>query len=69
MEQLSKDLSSYKIIDVRDVNEYQNGHIANALNFPISLSYDDKSINGKLTEPNKIQEILRKLGLRFLLNE
>lgn len=63
MEQLSKDLSSYKIIDVRDVNDYQNGHIANALNFPISLSYDDKSITGKLTEPNKIQEILRKLGL------
>lgn len=63
MEQLSKNISNYKIIDVREVNLYQEGHIINALNLPISLSYDDKSINGKLTEPNKMQEIIRKLGI------
>lgn len=63
MEQLSKNISTYKIIDVRTIDEYNQGHIKNALNFPISLSYDDKSVNGKLTEPNKMQEILRKLGL------
>ncbi len=63
MEQLSKNISNYKIIDVREANLYQDGHILNALNFPIALSYDDKSINGKLTEPNKMQEIIRKLGI------
>lgn len=63
MDQLSKNISTYKIIDVRPQTDYQQGHIKNALNFPISLTYDDKSINGKLTEPNKMQNILRKLGL------
>jgi thiosulfate/3-mercaptopyruvate sulfurtransferase len=63
MEQLSKNISNYKIIDVREVNLYQEGHINNALNLPVALSYDDKSINGKLTEPNKMQEIIRKLGI------
>lgn len=63
MEQLSKNISNYKIIDVREVNLYQEGHISNALNLPVALSYDDKSINGKLTEPNKMQEIIRKLGI------
>ncbi len=63
MDQLSKNISTYKIIDVRPQTDYQQGHIKNALNFPISLTYDDKSVNGKLTEPNKMQNILRKLGL------
>lgn len=63
MEQLSKNILNYKIIDVREVNLYQEGHISNALNLPVALSYDDKSINGKLTEPNKMQEIIRKLGI------
>lgn len=63
MEQLSKNISNYKIIDVREVNLYQEGHISTALNLPVALSYDDKSINGKLTEPNRMQEIIRKLGI------
>ncbi|MDZ7819526.1 MAG: rhodanese-like domain-containing protein [Aliarcobacter sp.] len=63
MNQLSKNISNYKIIDVRPETQYQQGHIKNALNFPVSLTYDDKSVNGKLTEPSKMQNILRKLGL------
>lgn len=63
IEELSKNISSYKIIDVRSETEYQEGHIENALNFPIALTFDNKSSNGKLTEPNKMQEFLRKLGL------
>ncbi len=63
MDQLSKDISTYKVIDVRTETDYQQGHIKNALNFPISLTYDNNSLNGKLTEPNKMQDILRKLGL------
>ena len=59
IEQLSRDISSYKVIDVRPETYYQQGHIKNALNFPIALTYDNKSVNGKLTEPNKMQDILR----------
>ncbi|MDD2894406.1 MAG: rhodanese-like domain-containing protein [Aliarcobacter sp.] len=63
MDQLYKDISTYKIIDVRPTDEYQKGHIKNALTFPIELTYNDKSVNGRLTEPNKMQETLRKQGL------
>lgn len=63
IDQLSKDISTYKIIDVRPTAEYQKGHIKNALTFPIALTYNDKSVNGRLTEPNKMQETLRKQGL------
>lgn len=63
IDQLSKDISTYKIIDVRPTAEYQKGHIKNALTFPIALTYNDKSANGRLTEPNKMQETLRKQGL------
>lgn len=63
IEELSKNISNYKIIDVRPQAVYQQGHIKNALNFPVSLTYDDLSSNGKLTEPKKMQEIVRKLGI------
>merc|ERR1711916_181347 len=60
---LSKDLSSYKIIDVRSAGLYKEGHIKGALNFPIQLTYDNLSENGKITPPNKMQELLRERGL------
>lgn len=41
LEQLSKDISTYKIIDVRPTVEYEKGHIKNALTFPIALTYND----------------------------
>lgn len=63
IEELSKNISNYKIIDVRPQAVYRQGHIKNALNFPVSLTYDDLSSNGKLTEPKKMQEIVRKLGI------
>ena len=61
--ELSKDITSYKILDVRDSEAFQEGHIKNALNFPISLTYEHKSVNGKITQPAKMQSILRDLGL------
>jgi thiosulfate/3-mercaptopyruvate sulfurtransferase len=61
--QLSKNISDYKIIDVRLKTSYADGHIKGAVNFPIALTYDNKKINGKLIEPNKMQNILRELGL------
>lgn len=63
IEDLSKGMNDYRIIDVRDAESYKNGHIKNAFNLPINLTYEHKSINGKLTEPDKMQTIIRDLGL------
>lgn len=63
IETLSKNLTQYKIIDVRDNKSYLNGHIKGAVNFPIILTYEHQSVDGKITEPNKMQNTLRDLGL------
>jgi len=60
---LQNNLSKYKILDTRDENIYSRGHILHALNFPVSLTYEDKTINGKLTSPLKMQKIIQNLGL------
>jgi thiosulfate/3-mercaptopyruvate sulfurtransferase len=60
---LIKNPNQYKIIDVRSKKAYNRLHIKDALNLPVDLTYENKNINGKLTEPNKMQTILRDLGL------
>ncbi|XOB61838.1 sulfurtransferase [Campylobacterota bacterium DY0563] len=64
-ETLSKDLTSFKIIDVREKENYQKSHIKNALNFPAQLSYENTNLDGKVTNPNTIQKLLRNLGLNI----
>ncbi len=63
IEDFSKNLSMYKIVDVRDSGLFLQGHIKGAVNLPIALTYENKSQNGKIVEPNKMQSILRDLGL------
>lgn len=60
---LSKNIDSYKVVDVRDNGLFSQGHIKGALNFPINLTYENKSVNGKIVEPNHMQKIVRELGL------
>jgi len=60
---ISKNINKYKIIDVRDHDLFSQGHIKGAINFPINLTYEHKSINGKITEPSKMQKLLRDRGL------
>jgi len=60
---LENNLKNYKILDTRSDELYQKGHIKGALNFPIDLTYENKQKNGKLTNPIKMQNIIRKLGL------
>jgi len=60
---LQENLSSYTILDTREESIYKKGHIKNALNFPVSLTYENKTINGKLTNPLKMQKIIQDLGL------
>ena len=59
----SKNTQYYKVLDTRDSEIYAQGHIPNALNFPISLTYQDMQLNGKLTDPFTMQSVIQNLGL------
>ena len=63
--QLVNNLHSYTILDTRSVTLYEEGHIKKALNFPVNLTYEHKNINGKITNPIKMQNIIIKLGLNI----
>jgi len=60
---LVKNIYQYKILDTRDSEKFNKGHIKNAINFPISLSYENAKLNGKITQPIKMQKIIQNLGL------
>ena len=61
--ELQKNIKKYKIIDTRAHDVYLNGHVKNAINFPVNLTYSHKKINGKLTDPMTMQKIIQNLGL------
>ena len=60
---LTKNISNYKIIDVRESKEFIKGHIDGALNLPATLTYDNLALNGKIVKPSKFQNLARKLSL------
>lgn len=62
-ETLSNSISSYKIIDVREPKAYQKAHILNSINFPADLTYENKNFDGRITNPNTIQQLLRERNL------
>ncbi len=51
------------VLDSRSEQEYQQGHIQGALNFPEEWTYHNKSIDGRIVQPTPLQNILRRLGL------
>ncbi|WP_122893803.1 sulfurtransferase [Arcobacter peruensis] len=65
VEQLSKNITDYKIVDVRNYEDFSISHIKNSLNFPVSKSYENKRVDGKIVNPNKMQKIVRELGLNI----
>lgn len=64
-EQLNQDLNSpgLVVLDSRTEQEYQQGHIQGALNFPEAWTYHNQSIDGRIVQPTPLQNILRNLGL------
>lgn len=60
---LSKNLSGYKILDARDSALFAKGHIDGAYNFSAALTFDNLKQNGKISQPDKMQKLLRSLGL------
>ncbi len=63
-ETFNKDKTSYKLLDTRASSVYAQGHIKGALNFPIGLTYENLQLNGKLTDPFTMQNIVQNLGLQ-----
>lgn len=53
----------FTIVDVRSQNDYDVGHIKNAVNFPVNLTYAHKKTNGQIQEPMKMQQYLRDIGV------
>ena len=60
---LSNNLESYIILDTRSPEFFKLGHIKRARNFPIDLTYEHLQKNGKLTNPIRMQKVIRGLGL------
>lgn len=56
---LAKELDSWKIVDVRTVAEFENGHIEGAVNLPITAFTDEKVLSLGLTEEEKVIAICR----------
>lgn len=64
-QQLEQNLNSpgLVVLDSRNKQEYQQGHIQGALNFPEAWTYYNQSIDGHIVQPTPLQHILRNLGL------
>lgn len=65
--ELAKNLTneSYVILDARSPTMYDMGHIDGALNFPVDWTYERKKDGGQIIEPDRIQVILRNLGINI----
>ncbi len=62
-QELSNNLDSYTVLDARSLKLYKKNHIKGALNLPATTTYENSKINGHIVNPNKFQEIARRLGL------
>ena len=63
--ELSATLDKYKILDTRNNRLFLKGHIKSAINFPIKFTYEHQKINGKISQPIKMQKIIREFGLNI----
>ncbi|TLP39404.1 sulfurtransferase [Arcobacter arenosus] len=63
LEDLSKVISSSKVIDARSSDLFLKGHLKDSVNLPATITYENKSKNGKITTPTKMQEIIQNLGI------
>jgi len=63
LQDLSKIISSSKVIDARSSDLFLKGHLKNSVNLPASITYENMSRNGKITTPTKMQKIIQDLGI------
>jgi len=57
-------INAIVLIDTRTEYLYNQGHIKNALNFPILQTFENLTQNGKIVNPVKFAEMARNLGLK-----
>lgn len=64
-EQLKEQLSKGQLIilDARSSEDYQAGHIDGAYSFPITLTYNNQKLNGKISHPEVTQKNFRLRGI------
>ena len=62
---LNGDISKYKILDARSLEDYSAGHINGAVSFDVAQTYSDMQVNGKLTDPLVMQKIIQNSGLNI----
>ena len=53
------------ILDSRSPADYEAGHIVGAINFPDSLTYQQKSSGGQIVEADVMQRLLRERGIDY----
>lgn len=61
----SLDQNQYVILDARSPTMYSMGHIDGARSFPVDWTYERKKSGGQIIEPDRIQVILRNLGVNI----
>lgn len=60
--------SNVVILDVRNKNDYEVGHISGAINFASDLTFYNKKTDGKIQQPTLMQEYLQQRGLDIKSN-
>ena len=58
-------LKNLIIVDSRPKNEYDVDHIVGAINFPDSLTYQQKSKGGQVVESDVMQKLMRERGIDY----
>lgn len=56
-------LANLVILDVRLEPDYEIEHIPGAISFPDALTYQQKSTDGRIVEPDVMQRLLRERGV------
>lgn len=51
------------ILDARSKNDYDVGHIKNAISFPVDITYAHKKTNGQIQQPIQMQKYIRQAGI------
>lgn len=51
------------ILDARIKDDYDVGHIKNAISFPVGLTFLNKEVNGKIQHPQVMQKYLQERGV------
>lgn len=64
-EELNQKLNNKQLIilDARTKNDYDVGHIKNAISFPVDITYANKKTDGQIQQPIQMQKYLRQAGI------